>query len=231
LTPEFTCQTCGASFQIPEATLLRFPGWLPKECLPCKKARENASDAQKLAKARVTRLPPTDEKGQLVKPAAAKARGRPSGKAGALPAASEDADLANGCFTDGSASPNPGPGGWAAVWVKDDRVVAERHGREGHTTNNRMELTGLIQAYGLVPAGERATIWTDSELCVKSMLQWAPGWEKNGWKRKTGPIQNLDLIQALYALVQARPELELRWLRGHAGTRWNEYADELANQR
>ncbi|HOX43087.1 MAG TPA: ribonuclease H [Myxococcota bacterium] len=221
---EFTCDTCGASFQIPEATLARFPGWEPRECLPCKKAREQASDAQKLARARVTRLPPALAPGEKAKP-------KPRARRGAA-AETRAADLAegpgDGCYTDGSAQPNPGPGGWGVVWVVHGQVAAERSGGEARTTNNRMELTALIQAYRLSPAGVGCGVWTDSQLCVRSMLEWAPGWARNGWKRKTGPIQNLDLVQELYALVQSRPELQLGWLRGHAGTRWNEYADELA---
>jgi len=218
---EFTCERCGATFQIPEATLARFPDWEPRECMPCRKAREKASDAEKLARARITRLPPGPapggKKGAAARPA------RP-----ASGAALEGEEPGDGCYTDGSAQPNPGPGGWGVVWVVDGRAAEERSGGEPHTTNNRMELTALIQAYRLLPAGARAIVWTDSELCVKSMTQWAPGWERNGWKRKTGPIQNLELVQELYALVKARPELELRWLRGHAGTRWNEHADQLA---
>lgn len=133
-----------------------------------------------------------------------------------------------GVFTDGSASPNPGPGGWGAVYVVDDVIVAEAHGHEPHTTNNRMELAALLAALDLVPVGVQATVYSDSNLAVRTINEWAAGWEKRGWKRKTGPVENLDLVRAVYE--RWRPELRLEWIKGHAGFRWNEYADELANR-
>jgi ribonuclease HI len=63
---------------------------------------------------------------------------------------------------------------------------------------------------------------------VNTITKWAPGWERNGWKRKTGPIKNLDLVKRLYQLCRSRRELQLRWIQAHAGNRWNEYADALA---
>ncbi len=133
-----------------------------------------------------------------------------------------------GVFTDGSAHPNPGDGGWGAVYVVDGRVVDQAHGHEPGTTNNRMELTALIRGLDLVPEGTPATVYTDSRLCVDTITKWAASWEARGWKRKTGPIQNLDLVQALYAKSTARPELRLEWIAAHAGARWNEYADSLS---
>ena len=91
-----------------------------------------------------------------------------------------------------------------------------------------MELSALIAAFELVPRGEAATVYTDSQLCVNTINQWASGWEKSGWKRKTGEIKNLDLVKQLYKLAKARPELKLEWIRAHSGFRWNEYADALA---
>jgi ribonuclease HI len=134
----------------------------------------------------------------------------------------------HGVFTDGAAEPNPGPGGWGAVYVVNNEIVAEQCGHEPHTTNNRMELSALIAGTALVPEGTKAVIYTDSQLCVNTITQWAKGWEARGWKRKDGPIANLDLVQELYGICQRRSELELRWIRAHAGNRWNEYADALA---
>ena len=134
-----------------------------------------------------------------------------------------------GVFTDGGSVPNPGPGGWGAVYVVDGEVVAERHGYEPDTTNNRMELVALIEGCDLVPEGTASTIYSDSNLAVQSMNSWAAGWERRGWKRKTGPIKNLELVQELYFKLQSRPELELRWIKAHDGSLWNEYADSLAN--
>ncbi|MGI9649208.1 MAG: ribonuclease H family protein [Acidimicrobiia bacterium] len=134
-----------------------------------------------------------------------------------------------GVFTDGGSVPNPGPGGWGSVYVIDGEVVAERHGHDPDTTNNRMELVALIEGCDLVPEGIATTIYSDSNLAVQSMNSWAAGWERRGWKRKTGPIKNLELVKELYFKLQSRPELELRWIKAHDGSLWNEYADSLAN--
>ncbi len=136
----------------------------------------------------------------------------------------------SGVFTDGACEGNPGPGGWAFVWVEDDRIVAERHGSDPATTNNRMELTALIEAFRALPTDARTTVFSDSELCVKTINEWAEGWERRGWKRKTGPIANLELVKTLYALARAHPKVELRWIKAHDGSRWNEYVDALANE-
>ena len=133
-----------------------------------------------------------------------------------------------GVFTDGSCEGNPGPGGWGMVWVEDDRVIAERHGHDPATTNNRMELQALITAFELLPEDSEVTVYSDSDLCVKTVNEWAAGWERRGWKRKTGPIANLELVKRLYALSRAHPKVKLRWIRAHDGSRWNEYADALA---
>ncbi len=137
-------------------------------------------------------------------------------------------DPEDGVFTDGSATPNPGAGGWAAVYVVGGVVAAECSGGEPATTNNRMELTALLRGIELVPEGRRAVLHSDSQLAVRTVNEWAPTWEARGWKRKTGPVENLDLVQALVAALRARPELEVRWIKAHAGHRWNEYADDLA---
>ncbi len=134
-----------------------------------------------------------------------------------------------GVFTDGSCEGNPGPGGWGAVWVEEDRVRAERSGTDPATTNNRMELTALIEAYKLLPPEAQITVYSDSELCVKTINEWAAGWESRGWRRKTGPIANLELVKELYALARAHRHVRLCWIRAHDGSRWNEYVDALAN--
>jgi ribonuclease HI len=134
----------------------------------------------------------------------------------------------DGVFTDGSAIPNPGPGGWGAVWVRDGVVVDQAHGYAPQTTNNRMELTAIAGALDLVPAGTPVTIHTDSNLAVRTLTEWAAGWERRGWKRKTGPVENLDLVRPLYEALRERPEVTLVWIKAHAGNRWNEYADALA---
>jgi len=134
-----------------------------------------------------------------------------------------------GVFTDGSCEGNPGPGGWGFVWVEDDRIVEQLHGSDPTTTNNRMELTALIAAYKVLPEDCRISVYSDSQLCVKTINEWAAGWEKRGWRRKTGPIANLELVRELYALATAHAGVTLRWIRAHDGSRWNEYADALAS--
>ncbi len=135
-----------------------------------------------------------------------------------------------GVFTDGSCEGNPGPGGWGFVWVENDEIVREGSGRDGDTTNNRMELRALIEAYKVLPTDARTSVYSDSQLCVNSINEWAAGWEKRGWKRKSGPIKNLELVRKLYALANDHPQLKLTWIRAHEGARWNEYADALANR-
>jgi ribonuclease HI len=135
----------------------------------------------------------------------------------------------SGVFTDGSCDPNPGPGGWGFVWVEDNEIVESACGAAPDTTNNRMELQALIEAFKALPADGVFSVYSDSQLCVNTVTKWAEGWEKRGWKRKTGPIKNLELVQELYALANAKPDIELNWIRAHDGSRWNEYADALAS--
>lgn len=127
-------------------------------------------------------------------------------------------------YTDGSASPNPGPGGYAVVC--DGQPVAL--GREANSTNIRMEASALIAAYNLAEPGD--TIFTDSEFWVNVVTKWAPTWQKNGWTKKSGPIANLELVQELYDLYCQKPDVKLEWTRGHVGTDGNENADEWANK-
>ena len=133
-----------------------------------------------------------------------------------------------GVFTDGSCEGNPGRGGWGLVWVEGDSIVAEEHGAAAETTNNRMELTALIEAYRLLPEDVEITVFSDSQLCVKTVNEWAVGWEARGWRRKSGPIANLELVKQLYALAGTHPKVRLQWIAAHDGSRWNEYADALA---
>jgi ribonuclease HI len=134
----------------------------------------------------------------------------------------------SGVFTDGSCEGNPGPGGWGFVWVEDNRIVAEQSGFDPSTTNNRMELTALIAAFRALPGDCAGTVYSDSQLCVKTVNEWAEGWEKRGWRRKSGPIANLELVRELYDLANRHPDVKLVWIKAHDGSRWNEYADALA---
>ncbi len=135
-----------------------------------------------------------------------------------------------GVFTDGSCDPNPGAGGWATVWVKDDQIIEVRDGVDPDTTNNRMELTALIAGFRMLPQDRTITLYSDSQLCVKTVNEWASGWAKRGWRRKGGPIANLELVQELFSLAAEHPNARVRWIRAHDGSRWNEYADAVASR-
>lgn len=127
-------------------------------------------------------------------------------------------------WTDGSASPNPGPGGFSVI--EDKKPVAM--GREDLTTNIRMEGSAILEALKVL-SGEEAEIWTDSEFWINVLTKWAPGWEKNGWKKKSGPIKNLDLVKKVFKAYR-EANAKLVWVRGHSGTTENELADEWANK-
>ncbi|MBX7142827.1 MAG: ribonuclease HI [Oligoflexia bacterium] len=135
----------------------------------------------------------------------------------------------SGVFTDGGARPNPGPGGWGLVWVENGEIKCQKHGHSPDTTNNRMELTALIEAFSLLPNEAAVDVFTDSELCVNTINLWAKSWEAHGWKRKSGPIKNLELVQKLYRLAGEHPKVKLRWIKAHDGSLWNEYADSLSS--
>jgi ribonuclease HI len=202
--PEFTCRQCGATFSLPESVLARYPGWTPATCRAC---REGSGTGGTGSRRRRGEQATTDDV-----------------------LATYQSGPDSGVFTDGSAVPNPGPGGWGAVYVIDGAIVAERHGHEPDTTNNRMELTALLEGAELVPEGTAATVYSDSRLAVRTITEWAAGWERRGWKRKSGPVENLDLVKRAFTVYRRRPELKVEWIAAHAGHRWNEYADALAGR-
>ena len=135
---------------------------------------------------------------------------------------------ASGVFTDGSCSGNPGPGGWGVVRVREGHVVDERYGDDPATTNNRMEFEAMIAGLAMIDTSEAETVYSDSRLVVQTLNEWAAGWARRGWKRRTGPVKNLDLVQRAYALAGERPRVRIEWIAAHDGARWNEYADALA---
>jgi len=140
-----------------------------------------------------------------------------------------------GIFCDGGCAPtNPGPGGWGFVHVCDGRIVTEKQGNSRmETTNNRMEMTAIIEALRHIGEHDRITLYSDSNLCVRTLTEWATVWESQGWRRgrAKSPVENLDLVQEAYSLKQSRPLVEIRWVKGHSGNLWNEYADCLATWR
>jgi ribonuclease HI len=132
-------------------------------------------------------------------------------------------------YTDGACKGNPGPGGWGALLVWGDREK-EIFGGDAATTNNRMELTAVIEALAAVKQPSHLVIHTDSQYVKLGISEWLAQWQKRGWKtagRK--PVKNQDLWQRLAELA-APHQIEWRWVPGHAGVEGNERADALANQ-
>lgn len=128
-------------------------------------------------------------------------------------------------YTDGSAVPNPGPGGFAVIKDMQPHILGSE---EGETTNIRMEGKAIIAALKDA-AGEPCEIRTDSEFWINVITKWAPGWEAKGWKKKGGEIKNLDIVQEAYPLYQ-QSQATLTWVRGHVGHEGNELADMWANK-
>jgi ribonuclease HI len=101
-------------------------------------------------------------------------------------------------------------------------------GSDPHTTNNRMELTAMIAGLEMLPLDAEIRVYTDSKLIVDTLTSWAEGWKARGWRRKSGPIANLELVQRAFELYEQRPGVTVKWIQAHSGYRWNEYADALA---
>ena len=131
-------------------------------------------------------------------------------------------------WTDGSASPNPGPGGFAVIEMVNGSAKPVVLGNEKNSTNIRMEGKAMIAAIKYAN-GRECEIHSDSEFWINVLTKWASGWKKNGWKKKTGEIKNLELVKELYELYEVNP-VKLIWVRGHVGTELNEMADEWANK-
>lgn len=127
-------------------------------------------------------------------------------------------------WTDGSASPNPGPGGFAVI--ENGKPVAL--GSEKESSNIRMEGKAMISAIKLA-GDEGCEIHSDSEFWINVLTKWAPTWKKNGWTKKNGEIKNLDIVKELFELYEKYP-VKLIWVRGHIGTELNELADLWANK-
>lgn len=207
----FTCGDCGNEFTLAASVLKKYPNWTPRQCMDCRqRVAPKAAAPSKLTARRGASLTRTQD----------------ISTAEVLMRFTAGPDT--GIFTDGSSRPNPGPGGWGAVYARDGKMVEERFGHEDWTTNNRMELTAMIAGLEMAPPDQRITVYSDSQLVVNTLTKWARGWEARGWKRKEGEISNLDLVKRAWELAQARPLARIEWIRAHDGSRWNEYADALS---
>jgi ribonuclease HI len=127
--------------------------------------------------------------------------------------------------TDGSASPNPGPGGFAVIKDLKPHILGSE---PGDTTNIRMEGRAIIAALKDA-AGAECRIHTDSEFWINVITKWSEAWERNGWKKKGGEIKNLDLVQEVCPLFR-ESNATLLWVRGHNNDEGNELADVWANK-
>lgn len=131
-------------------------------------------------------------------------------------------------FSDGACSGNPGPGGYGAIlrWKGKEKELC---GGEAHTTNNRMELTGVIEALSALKYPCKVVLTTDSKYVLDSVTKgWVYNWKKNGWKKADkSPALNVDLWERLLELLEIH-EVEWNWIKGHAGHPENERCDSLA---
>jgi ribonuclease HI len=132
-------------------------------------------------------------------------------------------------WTDGACKGNPGPGGWGALLRYGDHEK-ELFGGERLTTNNRMELTAVIEALASLKRRCAVVLHTDSQYVQLGITEWLPNWMRRGWKTADKkPVKNADLWQRLHQL-STQHDVHWRWVKGHAGVDGNERADQLANR-
>ncbi len=134
-------------------------------------------------------------------------------------------------FTDGACSGNPGPGGWAFLMrhPKTGKAV-EKAGGDPATTNNRMELTAVIEGLTALTRPSVVDLYSDSQYVLKGLESWMAGWKKKGWRTASkAPVKNVDLWQRLDLLTAAH-DVRFHWVRGHHGHPENEHVDRLAVQ-
>jgi ribonuclease HI len=132
-------------------------------------------------------------------------------------------------YTDGACKGNPGPGGWGAV-LECGGTEKELFGGERVTTNNRMELTAVIEALAALKRPSRVLLHTDSQYVQKGITEWINGWKARGWKTAAKePVKNVDLWKKLDEVVTTH-HIDWIWVKGHAGHVGNERADALANK-
>jgi len=132
-------------------------------------------------------------------------------------------------FSDGACSGNPGPGGWAAI-LRYKASEKEISGFEKQTTNNRMEMTAVIEALRMLKEPCKVLVHTDSQYLRDGITVWIHGWKRNGWKtRGKQPVKNRELWEALDELTR-KHRVEWVWVQGHSGHPENERCDELARR-
>lgn len=133
-------------------------------------------------------------------------------------------------YTDGACSGNPGAGGWGAI-LRYGSVEKELSGGESDTTNNRMELTAVIEALKALKKPCNIVLYTDSRYVMDGVNEWMPNWKLNGWRtsNKKTPVKNVDLWQILESLIE-KHKIKWVWVKGHNGHPENERVDKLARE-
>ena len=133
-------------------------------------------------------------------------------------------------YTDGACSGNPGPGGWGAVILDEEKNETNISGEEKSTTNNRMELMAPIMALRKIKKFSEVIIYTDSTYLKNGITIWIKNWEINGWMSKNKkPIKNKDLWVTLSKLSEEQ-DIAWKWIKAHTGNKYNEIADKLATE-
>lgn len=276
--PSFTCSVCAAAFEVADATLAKYPNWVPRFCMKHRNSGKTSHSGFGRSAARQT--PWQQASGQPASGQGANAASQEPDREIAGNGASESgtdgavappkvvevrrvppghaygsrtfghggahqrevlttqevlerysAGPQHGVFTDGGCDPNPGQGGWGVVHVENGEIVYEKCGGDRDTTNNRMEMSAIIHALEYLPKTIEITLYSDSDLCVKTLMEWAKVWKRGGWTRKGGkPIANLDLVIRAYEALGEHSGVRLQWIKAHDGSRWNEYADALATK-
>jgi ribonuclease HI len=138
-------------------------------------------------------------------------------------------------YTDGGCSGNPGPGGWAYVIIsQEEEIIAKEMGSQKETTNNRMELTAVIEALRAIKKQEaptpNVTVYTDSQYVQKGISEWIQNWKRNSWRTsgKT-PVKNKELWIELDSLA-GEFHITWKWVKGHDGNKFNELCDRMTQE-
>ena len=135
-------------------------------------------------------------------------------------------------YTDGGCMPNPGIGGWAAVFLENQKRIKTISGNTKQTTNSRMELTAVIEALFTLKTSTSLSVYSDSQYVLSGIADWSVKWVKNNWnlnKSGTKKVKNIDLWEQL-VLLNEMHEIEWYWVKAHSGDVENEFVDSLATE-